>query len=240
MQTVAFCEIDDFCRRVLAKHWPDVPIHDDIRTLDGEQFKGTIDLVCGGFPCQPFSVAGQRRGRADDRDLWPQMLRVIREVRPAWVVGENVIGFGTMALDACIADLENSGYACQAFDIPACGIDAPHVRHRYWIVAHANGAGVRLEQGRRDGSSWPNSPKFEHVCTYVGDTNAQRQPQPQRTQRAQRRRLGDASRWEPEPDLGRVAHGISNRVDRLRALGNAVVPQVVEVIGRAIMMEESK
>ena len=139
MQTVAFCENDKFCQKVLAKHWPDIPIHENIEELDGRQYRGTVDLVCGGFPCQPFSVAGQQRGAEDDRALWPEMLRVIREVEPAWVIGENVSGIINMELDNVLSDLENSGYSCQTFVIPACAVDAPHRRDRVWIIAsHAN------------------------------------------------------------------------------------------------------
>jgi len=139
MQTVAFCENDKFCQKVLAKHWPDIPIHENIEELDGRQYRGTVDLVCGGFPCQPFSVAGKQRGSEDDRALWPEMLRVIREVEPAWVIGENVSGIINMELDNVLSDLENSGYSCQTFVIPACAVDAPHRRDRVWIIAsHAN------------------------------------------------------------------------------------------------------
>ena len=139
METVAFCENDKFCQKVLAKHWPDIPIHENIEELDGRQYRGTVDLVCGGFPCQPFSVAGEQRGAEDDRALWPEMLRVIREVEPAWVIGENVSGIINMELDNVLSDLEDSGYSCQTFVIPACAVDAKHRRDRVWIIAsHAN------------------------------------------------------------------------------------------------------
>jgi DNA-cytosine methyltransferase len=137
MQTVAFCENDKFCRKVLAKHWPDIPIHENIEELDGRQYRGTIQLVCGGFPCQPFSVAGEQRGSEDDRALWPEMLRVIREVEPAWVIGENVSGIINMELDNVLSDLEDSGYSCQTFVIPACAVDAKHRRDRVWVVGYS-------------------------------------------------------------------------------------------------------
>jgi DNA (cytosine-5)-methyltransferase 1 len=110
METIAMCEKDKFCRQVLAKHWPDITIHEDIRNLDGKDYKGSIDVVCGGFPCQPFSVAGKQLGKADDRHLWPEMLRVIKESAPTWVIGENVSGFVRMALDDVCSDLEGEGY----------------------------------------------------------------------------------------------------------------------------------
>ena len=135
-RTVAFCEIDPFCRRVLARHWPDVPCFEDITRLRGADI-GPVDVICGGFPCQPWSVAGQRRGAEDDRHLWPQMARLVSEIRPAWVIGENVAGFIRLGLDQSISDLEALGYTCRPFVVPACAVGAPHRRDRVWIVAHA-------------------------------------------------------------------------------------------------------
>lgn len=142
-RTVGQCEWADYPTKVLEKHWPDVPRWRDIRTLTKESFYErtglrTVDLISGGFPCQPFSVAGKRRGKEDDRYLWPEMLRVIKEIRPAWVVGENVAGIVSMALDQVLSDLEGIGYACQAFIIPACAVDAPHRRDRCAIVAYTD------------------------------------------------------------------------------------------------------
>lgn len=142
-RTVGQCEWADYPTKVLEKHWPNVHRWRDIRTLTGESFyektgMRTVDVISGGFPCQPFSVAGKRRGKEDDRYLWPEMLRVISELRPAWVVGENVAGIVNMALDTVLSDLENQGYTVQAFIIPACAVDAPHRRDRCAIVAHCN------------------------------------------------------------------------------------------------------
>jgi DNA (cytosine-5)-methyltransferase 1 len=136
-RTLAFCEIDPFCRRVLAKHWPHIINFSDIKKLNGTIFRG-VDLITGGFPCQPFSVAGKRRGTADDRSIWPEMFRVIKEARPAWVVGENVVGILDMELDQVLSGLESIGYATRAFIIPACAVDAQHKRERIWIVANSN------------------------------------------------------------------------------------------------------
>ena len=147
--TVGQCEWADFQTKVLEKHWPDVPRWRDIRTLTGDSFYErtglrTVDVISGGFPCQPFSVAGKRGGKDDDRYLWPEMLRVIRELRPSWVIGENVPGIVNLALDTVLSDLEGEGYSAQPFIIPACGVDAPHKRDRVCIVAHANnGSAVR-------------------------------------------------------------------------------------------------
>ena len=137
--TVGQCEWAYYPTKVLEKHWPDVPRWRDIRTLTGGSFYErtglqTVDVISGGFPCQPFSVAGKRRGKDDDRYLWPEMLRVISELRPTWVVGENVAGIVNMALDQVYADLENEGYAVQALIIPACAVDAPHRRDRCAII----------------------------------------------------------------------------------------------------------
>ena len=147
-QTVGQCEFADYPYKVLSKHWPDIPKWRDIRTLTGEDFYAktglrTVDVISGGFPCQPFSVAGKRRGAEDDRYLWPEMLRVIEETNPTWVVGENVAGIVNLALDTVLSDLEDIGYETQAFVIPACATDAAHRRDRVAIVAHASIEGNR-------------------------------------------------------------------------------------------------
>jgi len=268
METIGFCEIDPFCRRVLAKHWPDVTIHTDIRGLDGKDYKGRTDVICGGFPCQPFSQAGKRRGTEDDRHLWPEMLRVISEVRPTWVIGENVIGFVKMELDSVLSDLEREGYQTRAFIIPACGIDAPHKRDRVWIISHANSEGESdgpINEGPRprqlelmaDPESGFSVLSKQEVRTGrtttdnsskdVADSESERVQrlwssgeQKPHTYGGQKLSLCGSERpepayWEAEPGMGRVVDGIPDRVDRIKGLGNAVVPMVVEVIGNAIM-----
>ena len=268
METIGFCEIDPFCRKVLAKHWPDVTIHTDIRSLDGKDYKGRAEIICGGFPCQPFSQAGKRRGTEDDRHLWPEMLRIISEVRPTWVIGENVIGFVKMELDSVLSDLEREGYQTRAFIIPACGIDAPHKRDRVWIIAHANSEGESdgpVNEGPRprqlelmaDPDSGFSSVTQQAVQAGRTTTNSGGEDvahsESERVQRlwssgeqkphtyaGQKLSLCGSERpepayWEAEPGMGRVVDGIPNRVDRIKGLGNAVVPMVVEVIGNAIM-----
>ena len=163
IETVQFVELDPFCQKVLQKNFPGIPIHDDIKTFtytkaiqndkrrcgsvevasrNGESGDTSIGpcnqpfLLTGGFPCQPFSCAGKRRGKEDDRYLWPEMLRVISEAKPTWVIGENVAGFINMGLDDCIPDLEREGYEVQPIVIPACAVQAPHRRDRVWIIAH--------------------------------------------------------------------------------------------------------
>jgi|DEB0MinimDraft_6_1074348.scaffolds.fasta_scaffold34886_3 DNA (cytosine-5)-methyltransferase 1 len=208
MTITAMCEADEKCRSVLRKHWPNVQIFHDIRNLRGCDLDATPDLICGGYPCQPFSQAGLRQGANDDRYLWPEMFRVIDETRPTWVVGENVVGHVNLGLDQVLYDLEGLGYGATAFVIPACAVDAPHRRDRVWIVANS--------------ASWD-----DRICDAPED---ERQEPKLRASN-----LGEWKLWPREPGVGRVAHGVSRRVDRLKQLGNAVVPQVGEQIGRAIM-----
>ena len=205
MTTAAFCEIDPYCRAVLKKHWPGVPIYEDVRTIPTI---GGIDLICGGFPCQPFSVAGLKKGSDDDRHLWPSMFEIIKRERPAWVIGENVTGLIRLGLDSVLINLEEEGYSARTFAIPACGVDAPHRRERIWIVAYPDSERRRLRETRRENA--------ENVGQSPGSE-------------------GRFDWWDVEPAVGRVAHGVPKRVDRIKSLGNAVVPQVVEKIGRAIM-----
>jgi len=150
-ETVGFCDNEPYCQAILKKHWPQVPIHTDIKTLDGTAYRG-ITLLTGGFPCQPFSNAGKRRGKDDDRYLWPQMLRIIQEARPTWVVGENVVGIIGLALDQVCSDLEAKGYEVETIIIPACGVDAPHRRNRVWVIA-GGGACGRLQGHQAEGQT---------------------------------------------------------------------------------------
>ncbi|MDA9072785.1 DNA (cytosine-5-)-methyltransferase [bacterium] len=250
METAAFCEMDKFCQKVLAKHWPDVEIYDDVRTIT-EQFTGSVDVICGGFPCQPFSVAGKQAGKEDDRHLWPAMLDCIKFYKPRWIIGENVSGFINMALDDVLSDLEGEGYECETFVLPACAVNAPHRRDRVWIVGNSkklqrNGLKHYAKQG---GGQFPK-PRNTGGSQDVPNTTSERQPRSgklsQRSGKAQNAEgetnifesISIRNQWGIEPDVGRVAYGVSSRVDRLKALGNAVVPQIPEIIGRAIMEQE--
>jgi len=151
-ETVAFCEYDKHAQKVLRKHWPDTEIIDDVRELanDAERFRGSVDIICGGYPCQPFSAAGKRRGDKDDRHLWPEMLRIIQAVRPTWVIGENVAGHISMGLDEVLSDLEAKGYQARCFVIPAVAADARHRRDRCWIVGYSelNGSSAAAVRGK--------------------------------------------------------------------------------------------
>jgi DNA (cytosine-5)-methyltransferase 1 len=149
-KTVAWCEIDPFCQQVLKYHFPDAQPYGDIKTTDFAIYRGKIDILTGGFPCQPFSLAGKRKGTEDDRHLWPEMLRAIREIQPCWIVGENVRGLtnwnGGMVFDEVQAEMEAEGYEVLPFLLPACAVNAPHRRDRVWFVAYSVSAGA----GRKD------------------------------------------------------------------------------------------
>jgi DNA (cytosine-5)-methyltransferase 1 len=154
-ETVAFCEFDEKARLVLSKHWPDVPVYPDIKELTYERLKTdrAIDVVCGGFPCQPFSQAGKQRGKADDRDLWPEMFRIIKECQSTIVIGENVAGFINMELDRTVSDLEGEGYEVRVFVLGAVAVQAPHQRQRCWIIGRkgdvADSEGIGHRRGYR-------------------------------------------------------------------------------------------
>jgi DNA (cytosine-5)-methyltransferase 1 len=250
-ETVAFCEYAEFPRKVLAKHWPNVPIYPDVRELTAERLHadglGRIDIICGGYPCQPFSYAGKREGAEDDRHLWPEMRRLVETLRPAWVIGENVAGHITMGLDDVLADLDACGYAAQAVVIPACAVNAPHRRDRLWLVAHT--ANMQRDGGNDNaeqlmGGEQVSEPRDGGGAQTMADTisergrgwDGERQDAIYADTRSQTERTGTNSNWwAVEPELGQVANGVPQRVDRLKALGNAVVPQIPELIGRAIL-----
>jgi DNA (cytosine-5)-methyltransferase 1 len=148
------CEINSFCRKVIQYYWPNNTIYEDITNTDFSIWRGKIDILTGGFPCQPFSVAGQRKGTGDNRYLWPEMLRAIREVEPEWVVAENVYGLISMqdgvVFEQVQLDLEDAGYEVQPFVVPACSVNAPHRRDRVWFVAHNSNARIESMQQRRE------------------------------------------------------------------------------------------
>ena len=234
-------------------------------------YDSRIDLLTGGFPCQPFSCAGKRQGAEDARFLWPEMLRVIHETSPAWVIAENVPGLlslnGGLEFESVYASLENEGYEVQAFVIPACAVNAPHRRDRVWIVANLQ-SGESGEQEAWNGRESAGR-RSEDVADPHGDNGHRRGPSLQmgrsgckgetgndcgfkRTERSAKSDLGgmvdgisqklDGGRlWDKEPeDVPRVAYGVKNRVDRLRALGNAIVPQVAAQLMLAIKSADGK
>lgn len=218
METKAFCERDPYCKRVLRKNFgEDIIIDDDIRTMDGKPYRGAVDIVCGGFPCQPFSVAGRRTGTSDERYLWPDMLRVINECRPRYVLGENVTHLDGMGLASIASDLEASGYGVTVFDIPACSVELPTMERHLWIVAASNRE--RPQGGKRVALPW----------------------QCQVPREFSRDNTREFERWAvPASRVCGVAERIPDRVDRIKALGNAIVPQVAYVILCAIRDMDAK
>jgi len=258
-KTVAFCEIEEFPRRVLAKHWPDVPIHRDVRELKAEHV-GAVDVICGGFPCQDISTAGKGAGLAGERSgLWREYARLVGEIRPRYVIVENVAALLGRGLGTDLGDLAALGYDAAWHCIPASAVGAPHQRDRLWIVAYPRRdddareldcGPARGEEGHgesRDAGEG-QAPYGQWLwiepsagSAVLADANREGlEGRQSNRQGADQWAAGPSVRslpgtWIPEPNVGRVANGIPQRVDRLRALGNAVVPQIPEIIGRAIL-----
>jgi len=214
-EILTFCEKEPFAQKVLKKHWPNVPICEDIYDMRGGDY-GAVDLITGGFPCQPYSVAGKLRGSEDDRAFWPEMFRIITEANPRFILGENVANFSNMGLDSAILDLESEGYEVGQFIIPACAVDAKHRRDRIWIVAYNNKNNVLTPKTKENFREIPIYREKRNFC----NINSARS-------------LGTL-RPMPYDRIFRELHGIPRRVDRLAALGNAIVPQVAAVIMSAM------
>ena len=354
-ETVQFVEYERFCQHILRRHWPDVPIWGDVKTFDPDSC-GDIDLICGGYPCQPFSVAGKQKGAEDDRHLWPRMFEIIKHKRPTWVLCENVSGHVNLGLDQVLFDLESEGYSWQTIVLGAVAVDAPHRRQRLFIVANTNNTGDRTSQRRTDQNRQTHDegqeeqPQFKSgghstdvantdnkgLRTRIGGANAYNEEdgrarkdnrgrstrnaernnittsknenldvpntnveglegqridkeisgkktsrkfdehsseadvsdtisergcswqtgnqdaedvgeQPRGTEHGERsieRRLGGmvdgVPTWMDEPNIPRVTTNQVGRTQRLKALGNAVVPQVVAQIARAIIIEQDR
>ena len=349
IKTVGQCEWAEYPTKVLEKHWPTVPRWKDIRTLTGKSFyektnRRTVDIISGGFPCQPFSVAGKRRGKEDDRYLWPEMVRVIKELRPTWVVGENVAGIVRMALPDILSELEACGYRTRTFLIPACAVGARHRRYRVAIVGYSEHNGLsatavsgstqktserepkgKKEAGELAGTGKPGNSKamanaesqykrrlpvrtkkekpgfgsggedVQHaysaeckeqhttsepektriamwgcdagdVCNASGKglqdgagksvEGQEQEPESERSMRRATKSIlgrmvdgisawldGDLDfiighHWDDEPNVPRTATGVEHRAERIKCLGNAVVPQQFYPIFRAIAETE--
>lgn len=249
--TVGQCEFADYPTKVLEKHWPDVPRWCDVRTLTKESFYErtglrTVDVISGGFPCQPFSVAGKQKGKGDDRYLWPEMLRVITELRPRCVVGENVPGIIKIAAGQVVKDLERAGYHVVVFNFEAAAVGAWHRRSRVFFVgiadvADADGSGLQGSEqpetpdAAEDAGEQPSRVPAGECSEAVYDAMCSGCAGDARWGKSQE--LADGRCWAAEPDVGRVAHGVPARVDRLKCLGNAVVPQQAYPIFKALMEE---
>ena len=345
-ETIAFCDNDKYSKLVLQKHWKGVKIYNDVKEITKEKFIADgiqfPDIITGGFPCQPFSVAGKQAGTDDDRHLWPVMFRIIQEFTPRWVIGENVKGLTNIqdgvVFETVCSDLEGEGYEVRTFNIPAAGVQAPHRRERIWIVAHAKRFNERksvrgsdetqnrvqeehrqndstTRESSRTGSVWGTNNGHEDMensrrtlrqggelqgengnetregyanqhqrssgtsrsnvadterqrlegfsehsttlsrqdpWTYTGDEGRRRENKTMvdsstgrcasQETKVQPGRYSsfDSSWWQSEPELGRVAHGVSGRVHRLKALGNSIVPKIVSEIGNAIIQAEKE
>ena len=249
-------EYNDYCNRILEKHWPDVKRFGDIRNLDRSTLE-PVDLICGGFPCQPFSVAGQRKGTDDSRWLWPEFAKTIRQVKPRWVLVENVPGLLSIdtgrAFAGILRELAEMGYDAWWGSLRASDVGAPHRRERAFIVAHTQQHG-RRRGNNGDAGRGSGALQTKRSCTgdesgvladpdsimsgYGNNGNEQTlgNSEESRTSGSQ---LQTGEWWAIEPNVGRVANGIPSRVDRLRGLGNAVVPQMAEWIGHCIMQAEA-
>lgn len=268
---VLFCDIEPWSRKVLHKHWPDVPIAEDVKELASDP-NGLIPrtdpkrtILTAGYPCQPFSHSGKRLGSADtDRHIWPYLLQIVAHKRPAWCCFENVYGHVSMGLDQVLSDLEGQGYASRTFIVPACGVDAPHRRDRIWIIAKDVGNTSSSGQ-HRDNGRWAGQ-KPENRCEDVSDTSVRelqrrgkeqvygqpdisrelgRGSQGEPPQRPTLSGLGGMAdgipRWLDEPrDTPRTVKGVKGRADRLKGLGNAIVPQIAQKIGEAIKQCEAE
>ena len=276
-KTTCFVEQEPYCKEVLRHHFPEVPILGDIKNVKRSDLPDPDpDVIVGGFPCQPFSSAGLQKAQSDSRHLFPEMFRLIKECRPSWVIGENVIGIVKLGLDEVLTDLENEGYATRTFNIPACAVGAPHLRQRVWIIAHSdskrkpNGAIDAQAQGElvADPSI---SGLQEHGYGQAEDAIERSKdvadPQSKRHGRGSSKKCGNEQRiilpkeqeggemgreaegcgephrpdqwWESEPPVGRLAHGVPNRVSQIRALGNSIIPQIAKEIGNAIKTAET-
>tara|TARA_R110002020_G_scaffold125630_1_gene282956 strand:+ start:130 stop:987 length:858 start_codon:yes stop_codon:yes gene_type:complete len=262
METVAFCEFDKHAQKVLKKHWPHVPIHDDIRTLDAKKYRGTIDVVCGGFPCQDLSVAGKGAGFGGERSsLYREMLRIISECLPRYAIFENVTGLLTGERGRWFAkllyDLAEVGYDAEWHCISASYISAPHHRDRVWIVAYPehNGQiatqerqGIQKRNGdneKRKITTWELEGLLgQRILANPNDKRCERFPKIAELLKQQvelmRSSAQESGRFNlSEPGLCGADDGVSGRSHRLKQLGNSVVPQIPEAIGRAIMEIES-
>ena len=230
-ENVFHCEWNEFGRKILNHHFPEADSFEDITKTDFRKYEGTIDLISGGFPCQPFSLAGKRKGTEDERYLWHEMLRAIQEIKPTFVIAENVYGIvnidGGMVFEQVCLDLENEGYEVQPFIVPACAKDAPHRRDRVWFVAYRNASNTsdtRPQRSQEEGNLRPSGEKRDELTSRPLRPN-----------------------WEEFPTESPLCgrdDGLSERLDgisfskwrreSIKAYGNAIVPQVAFEIFKAL------
>ena len=241
MRVIWQSEIDPFANKVLKKHWPEVVNHGDIKAINW----GNVvrpDVICGGYPCQPFSTAGKREGQQDPRHLWPWVRTAISELRPRYAILENVRGHLSLGGLSVVGDLASIGYDAEWRVISAASVGAPHRRDRVIIVAyptelHSNGS----DHNPRNSSRPKTLPQFGNGSRAATMAHPNSTPQQhQQVWQVPQPNIVRCSWWETEPDLGRVANGIPHGLDRLRGLGNAVVPQVAEVIGKLVVAHDAQ
>ena len=265
-KTVAFCDYEKWCQKVLKKHWPHVLIYGDVKELTHERLKAdgidTVDIITGGYPCQPFSVAGSQKGEQDPRHVWPEYFRLVKELKPTWVIGENVSGHIKLGLDTVLENLESEDYSARTFSISASSVGAKHKRERVWIVANTRRIlrGEQSEQDQRGIGRGPSkTKKWSHntdqtsgsserakTVAHSGSSRSEigLSKKGYREEGHTKKFINNSDRyggwkrednWAVEPNVGRVADGISNRVDRLKCLGNSLVPQIPYYIGKVIL-----
>ena len=245
-KTIGFCEKDKFCQKVLQKHWPDTPIYEDIKKLDGTKIKA--DVITGGFPCQSISIAGKQKGKNDDRFLFPEMLRVIKETQARWIIGENVQNLLNISngeiLQGIHNDLEAIGYEVQTFSISASSQGAWHKRQRIWIIANTN---TRLSF-RENKEIQTRGITFNNGSTNVANSNNIRTQVQTKGKHTSFKMFGSQSKkswWKTFSEFYRIPDGLQygldkDRTNRIKALGNAIVPQIATEIGKAIIKAEEE
>jgi DNA (cytosine-5)-methyltransferase 1 len=254
MKVIWQSEIDQFANKVLKKHWPDVPNLGDITKVDWSKIERP-DVICGGYPCQPFSTAGKRGGTDDPRHLWPAMHNAICVLRPRYALMENVRGHLSLGFSRVLGDLAEIGYDAEWQVIPAAAVGAPHKRDRVFIVAYPNNAGVGTHRRKVQRQKPSREQKRQIIPQHVfsrrssemanadseflgqyGSSGDVANESRQRHDQRERQKTDDLGQWwEIEPNVGRVANGVSDRVDRLKGLGNAIVPQVAELVGALVI-----
>ena len=245
-KTIGFCEKDKFCQKVLQKHWPDTPIYEDIKKLDGTKIKA--DVITGGFPCQSISIAGKQKGKNDNRFLFPEMLRVIKETQARWIIGENVQNLLNISngeiLQGIHNDLEAIGYEVQTFSISASSQGAWHKRQRIWIIANTN---TRLSF-RENKEIQTRGITFNNGSTNVANSNNIRTQVQTKGKHTSFKMFGSQSKkswWKTFSEFYRIPDGLQygldkDRTNRIKALGNAIVPQIATEIGKAIIKAEEE
>jgi DNA (cytosine-5)-methyltransferase 1 len=238
-KTVAFCEIEPYPRKVLAKHWPGVPVYDDVRMLTADRLRRDgieIDAICGGFPCQDVSCAGKGAGLDGQRSgLWSEYARLIGELQPRFALVENVPSLRSRGLGRVLGDLAALGYDAEWHCIPASAVGAPHQRDRIWIISYPSiPRELQSQRCEKKQRGWPSNNDDQEVSN-PGLQGVERQWPLAIRVSAELANPGVGSWWATEPDVVRMVYGLPARVDRIKGLGNAVVPQIVEILGLAAM-----